>query len=458
MSAGIEISEETIFALATPPGRSAIAVMRISGPRALDVPELFHVKQSKQRGVRFARLRLEDGSVLDEVMCLTFRAPASPTGEDILEIHCHGSPAVIASISAILAHADYLRPAEAGEFSRRALDNGKMGLTEVEGLADLIDSDTEAQRRQASRQMGGVLHDAASEWRSNLVHLNADLAAVIDFADEELPESLLDRLQIDTSKLLATLKGHLNDSHIGEIIRDGVHVALVGPVNAGKSTTLNALARRDAAIISDEAGTTRDVIEVRLDIDGVPVILRDTAGYRETDDAVEKEGIARARAAAQTANLVLLVIDISDPDWQTAYHAFEAWDLPDTILLANKVDKLGSRLDDVIPHLPDGALLVSLGSDGADSGLSELKKYLSQKLAFLQSAEEAPLITRSRHRQAIERAVAALESALAQNVTEAPELAAEDYRLAAEALGRITGAVDIEDLLDHIFSAFCIGK
>ena len=454
MSSYKDITAETIFALATPPGRSAIAIIRLSGSSALDALDLFHVKPSYNREMRFVRLRLDDGSVLDEVMCLSFPAANSPTGEAVLEIHCHGSPAVIAAITDTLSKADRYRPAAAGEFSRRALDNGKMTLSEVEGLADLIDADTESQRRQASRQISGVLHKAAQDWRLSLIALNAELAAVIDFADEELPSSILDRLQQTSSRLLSTLRQHLDDGHVGEIIRDGVEIALIGPVNAGKSTTLNALAKRPAAIISDQAGTTRDVIEVRLDIAGISVSVRDTAGYRETDDVVEREGILRAKAAAESAHLVIIVLDISDPDWQKQYQALLAWGVADHIVIANKADKLDTQIQD----LPEQALLLALGGANADSDISKLEAYLWQSLSYLQSAEEAPLITRARHRHAIETALSALTQALSLDVISTPELVAEEYRRAADALGRLTGDVDIEDLLDHIFTAFCIGK
>ena len=458
MSVVTASAEETIFALATPPGRSAIAVIRISGPKALDALSLFHVKHGRKRGMKFVRLKLDDETILDEVMTLSFLAPASATGEDSLEVHCHGSPAVMSVITDRLVQAEGFRPAEAGEFSRRALDNGKMQLTEIEGLADLIDADTEAQRRQATRQMGGALHDAALAWRAGLVALNADLAAVIDFADEELPTSLLEAVETETRLLLTKLEGHLNDGHVGEVIRDGLQVALIGPVNAGKSTTLNALAHRPAAIISDQAGTTRDIVEVRLDIQGMPVLLRDTAGNRQTEDLVEREGISRSRQAAEAAHLALLVLDMSDPAWTDAYHSFDGWALPETLIIANKIDKALVPVSELKANLPENTLFVSLGAENPDADLSRLEDKLASHMTQLQSADEAPLITRVRHRQAIITAAEALRSALAHNISETPELAAEDYRLAAEALGRITGAVDVEELLDHIFSSFCIGK
>ena len=445
---------DTIFALATPPGRSAIAIIRISGDGALEAPALFHVKPCFRREMRYVKLRLDDGGLLDEVMCLSFPADSSPTGEAVLEIHCHGSPAVVSTITDILSKADGFRPAQAGEFSRRALDNGKMTLSEVEGLADLIDADTESQRRQASRQISGLLHDAAQSWRLSLIALNAELAAAIDFADEELPASILQKLNLQSKQLLALLKQHLDDGHVGEIIRNGVEVALIGPVNAGKSTTLNALARRPAAIVSDQAGTTRDVVEVRLDIKGISVTLRDTAGFRDTEDVVEQEGISRARAAAETAHLVVLVLDISEPNWQMHYNALLKWDLPDHIMVANKADKLEVDVSD----LPQDAMLLSLGSDRAQQDIAVLEDRLYGALSYLQSADEAPLITRARHRHAIQDAVSALTDALSLDITTTPELVAEDYRRAANALGRITGDVDIEDLLDHIFTSFCIGK
>lgn len=454
MSAFLSQTDDTIFARATPPGRSAIAIMRISGPLALDVPAMFHVKPVSERSMRFARLRLDDGSVLDEVMLLAMPAPNSPTGEAVLEIHCHGSPAIIAAIMRILGAAPGFRPAEAGEFSRRAFANARMDLTEIEGLADLIDADTESQRRQASRQLGGALRDASEAWRQALVGLGGQLEALIDFADEDLPASVDAKIRDDTAALIAELNGHLQDGGVGEKIRDGVQIALIGPVNAGKSTTLNALARRPAAIVSDKAGTTRDVIEVQLDIGGLSATLRDTAGYRQTDDEIEKEGIHRARLAAEAADLVILLVDISDAGWARDLAEIQSWDLPETILVGNKADKVS----DTVAALPDEMLRLALGGPDADASLAEIETALQAQLADLQMADHTILITRARHRHAFSKAVQALLAAQDTDVNSAPELAAEHYREAAEVMARITGQIDVEDLLDHIFGQFCIGK
>ena len=463
MSAFLSQTADTIYARATTAGRSAIAILRISGPLALDTPKLFHVKPISERSMRFARLKLDDGSLLDEVMLLSMPAPHSPTGEAVLEIHCHGSPAIIAAIMRILGGAPGYRPAEAGEFSKRAFANGRMDLTELEALADLIAADTESQRRQASRQLGGALRAASEAWRQTLIGLGGQLEALIDFADEDLPPSVEETIRLQTDTLIAQLNTHLSDGGVGEKIRDGVQIALIGPVNAGKSTTLNALARRPAAIISDQAGTTRDVIEVQLDIGGVSAILRDTAGYRQTDDAIEQEGIKRARLAAEEADLVILIVDISDENWRRDYEALKGWALPEMILVGNKADKLSATA----PDLPEEMLCLSLGGpessseashSGANESLVKIETALHAHLADLQTADNTILITRARHRHAFIRAVQALQAAQDTDLHSAPELAAEHYREAAEVMARITGQIDVEDLLDHIFGQFCIGK
>ena len=442
---------DTIFALATPPGVSAIAVIRISGVSALRVPHLFGVKAGVPRTAKRVFLKDDRGIILDDVMLLGFAAPASATGEDVLEIHCHGSVAVIEDILGVLAKTEGFRPAEAGEFTRRALDNGKMDITAAEGLADLIEAETTLQRRQASAQMTGQLSRPVGFWREEIARLLAHLEALIDFADEELPEALRREIEADTAKLCAALETALDDQRFGEIIRNGLSVVIAGPVNAGKSTLMNLLAGRNAAIVSDTEGTTRDVIEVRLTLSGIPVRLADTAGFRETADNIEAEGILRAQTEINTADLVLLVIDGSQPGWaETADKMCQEFGSP-FLIIASKSDKglVAADLDE------DGYLSADLTQSKT---AQKIEAALHSYLAPLNQANQTPIITRARHRDAFAAALVSLQHSQALSWEGDIALIAEDYRRAASALGRITGHIDVEELLDHIFSRFCIGK
>ena len=442
---------DTIFALATPPGVSAIAVIRISGASALRVPHLFGVEAGVPRTAKRVFLKDDRGIILDDVMLLGFAAPASATGEDVLEIHCHGSVAVIEDILGVLAKTEGFRPAEAGEFTRRALDNGKMDITAAEGLADLIEAETTLQRRQASAQMTGQLSRPVGFWREEIARLLAHLEALIDFADEELPEALRREIEADTAKLCAALETALDDQRFGEIIRNGLSVVIAGPVNAGKSTLMNLLAGRNAAIVSDTEGTTRDVIEVRLTLSGIPVRLADTAGFRETADNIEAEGILRAQTEINTADLVLLVIDGSQPGWaETADKMCQEFGSP-YLIIASKSDKglVAADLDE------DGYLSADLTQSKT---AQKIEAALHSYLAPLNQANQTPIITRARHRDAFAAALASLQHSQTLSWEGDIALIAEDYRRAASALGRITGHIDVEELLDHIFSRFCIGK
>ena len=442
---------DTIFALATPPGVSAIAVIRISGASALRVPHLFGVEAGVPRTAKRVFLKDDRGIILDDVMLLGFAAPASATGEDVLEIHCHGSVAVIEDILGVLAKTEGFRPAEAGEFTRRALDNGKMDITAAEGLADLIEAETTLQRRQASAQMTGQLSRPVGFWREEIARLLAHLEALIDFADEELPEALRREIEVDTAKLCTALETALDDQRFGEIIRNGLSVVIAGPVNAGKSTLMNLLAGRNAAIVSDTEGTTRDVIEVRLTLSGIPVRLADTAGFRETADNIEAEGILRAQTEINTADLVLLVIDGSQPGWaETADKMCQEFGSP-YLIIASKSDKglVAADLDE------DGYLSADLTQSKT---AQKIEAALHSYLAPLNQANQTPIITRARHRDAFAAALVSLQHSQTLSWEGDIALIAEDYRRAASALGRITGHIDVEELLDHIFSRFCIGK
>ena len=446
-------SADTIFALATPPGMSAVAIIRISGARALDAPALFGVKAAPRlRVASRAFLKDSDGAVLDDVMLVGFCAPASATGEDVLEIQCHGSAAVIEDITAILADSEGFRPAEAGEFTRRALDNGKMDITSAEGLADLIEAETSMQRRQATAQMTGQLSRPVGFWREKIATLLAHLEAMIDFADEELPEALRREIQAETKELCGALETALDDQRFGEIIRNGLSVVLAGPVNAGKSTLMNLLAGRDAAIVSDKEGTTRDVIEVRLTLSGIPVRLADTAGLRHTEDIIEVEGIKRAESEIGNADLVLLVVDGSQPGWAGVVRAMRDQIKTPCLLVVSKGDKGQADAGDF--DATD-----CLFADLTQPQTAQLiEKALHRYLAPLNHASQTPIITRARHRDAFTAALASLRHSQALSFQGDIALIAEEYRRAASALGRVTGHIDVEDLLDHIFSRFCIGK
>ena len=380
--------------------------------------------------------------MLDDGLVLWFPAPRSATGEDVAELHLHGSRAVLAAVMQALARLG-LRLAEPGEFTRRAFLNGKLDLLQAEAVADLAAAETEAQRRQAMRQLGGELGDVYRGWRDRLTRILAHLEAAIDFPDEDLPPEIEDRILGETEELVAEIERHLADGHRGERLRDGIDVAILGPPNAGKSSLLNRIARRDVAITSPVPGTTRDVIEVAIDLGGYPVLLADTAGLRDSADAIEQEGKRRAVQRAEQAEIRLFVFDATHP---ADAAGASAWLGADTILVANKIDLVPAAGTDLSAALPVSALT----GEGIDRLLTVLGERVAQTYRI-----EAPVLTRARHRQALEEAAASLRRSFSAAL---PELRAEDLRLALRSLGRITGAVDVEDLLDVIFRDFCIGK
>ena len=453
---------DTIFAQATPPGRAAIAVIRISGDRAFSAPSVFGCDVPEPGRFRVAQLADEDGGQLDEALILAMKGPRSSTGEDVVEIHAHGSVAVTAAIMRQLGRMDGFRPAGPGEFTHRMFANGKIDLLGAEALADLIDAETDRQRLQAWRQRDGVLHRPVDSWREALVRLAAQLEAVIDFSDEDLPATIEARIREDTRALADAIELVLDDDHEGEHVRSGVTVSLVGPVNAGKSTLLNRLAGRDVAIVSSQAGTTRDIVSVRIDLDGVPVTLLDTAGLRDTDDVIEAEGVRRARNAARETDAALLVVDASSSKWRTDLAALRELAGPSQGILLTKRDQLdparisGIAEEIVIYGVP--ARLVSVEDDADGDQLEQLLELLRGLVVPANRPETQSIITRARHRHALQRAAAALRAADSVDLVTAPELAAEEYRRAADSLGRLTGQVDVEELLDSIFSSFCIGK
>ena len=445
--------QDTIFALATPPGRSAIAVIRISGPAAHAALALFGAACPAPGRFQVARLLDDNGMPLDEALILAMAGPRSSTGEDVVEIHTHGSVAVTAAALRMLGDAGGFRPAIAGEFTHRTFANGKVDLLATEALADLIDSETDRQRLQAWRQLDGALYKPVTQWREELVRLGGRLEALIDFADEDLPPSLEAQLRSDSKALIHKIEAVLDDGRVGEQVRSGVTVSLLGPVNAGKSTLLNVLVGRNAAIVSDEAGTTRDVVSARLEINGVPVTLLDTAGVRQTGDLIEAEGVRRAVEAARGASASLIVLDGSDASWPEALESLRGIAGPSHVVILNKCDLMHEAA--MAAAAETGALTVSLVEG---TGLETVAGCLRDLVVPANWAEGSSLITRERHRTALEDTVASLEALLGYDFVMAPELAAEDYRRAADSLGRITGQIDAEELLGSIFSSFCIGK
>lgn len=442
--------QPTIYALSSGRGRAGVAVIRVSGPAAGIALEGLAGPLPRPRHAVLRTLRSRSGEVLDGALVLWLPGPRSETGEDMAELHVHGGRAVIAGVLAALGETGGLRLAEPGEFARRSFENGKIDLTAAEALADLVDADTAAQRRQALRQAGGSLARLYDGWRAGLIEAQALTESAIDFSDEaDVEERAAAGAREVVARLLPAMRGHLDDGRRGEILREGYRVAIAGPPNAGKSSLLNALARREAAIVSEEAGTTRDIIEVTLDLGGVPVVVSDTAGIREAEGRIEREGIRRAVTHARAADLVVWLTDAASPDPLPQPPADLAGQGATLIRVLNKVDLLADDRPGA-----DGAFHLSVLTG---AGLPALTEAIAQLAAAGAGASEAPVITQARHRQLIEACVAALEAFLAGNPAEV-ELRAEDLRRAATALGRLTGRVDVEDVLGAIFARFCIGK
>jgi tRNA modification GTPase len=452
---------DTIFALSSGRPPAAIAVIRISGPGARSGLVAACGRVPEPRRATLARLRdPASQELIDEALVLWFPGPSSETGEDMAELQVHGGRAIVARVFAVLGRLEGFRLAQAGEFTRRAFENGRLDLTAVEGLADLIDADTEAQRRQALRQFKGFLGSTAETWRGRLIEALALVDAGIDFSDEgDVPGGLVLR----ALEIIGPLMSEIRQAGVGqgERLREGLAVAIAGPPNVGKSTLLNRLARRDAAIVSPHAGTTRDVIEVHLDLAGYPVTLRDTAGLREVTDPVEQEGVRRAWSAVTDAVLVLWVVDATEIEAglslaqpQSAGADARRW------IVLNKTDLLApdarqelvSRLRD---RLPVNTLLTisAVTGEGIDALMGSLGGFAERFF----TAEPA-LVTRERHRVALREAACALDGALRLGPEGGEELVAEQIRLATRALERLTGRVGVEDILDVIFRDFCIGK
>lgn len=443
---------DAVFALATAPGRGALAILRASGPACGAALSAIAGELPTARMASLRRLRMPDtGELFDQALVLWFPAPNSFTGEDAFELHLHGGAATLQAAVAALTTLG-LRPAEPGEFSRRAFEAGRLSLTQAEAIADLVDAESEAQRRQALDQLGGALDRRHALWRQMLVTISALLEAQVDFPDEDLPETLHRAEAL--IRALAEELGAAEQDRRGEQVRDGFRVALIGGPNAGKSSLLNALVGREAAIVTEIAGTTRDVIEVPLHLGGYKLLLADTAGLRDTADPVEVEGVRRARAWAESADLRLLVVDAADPSL--------AW--RDLVPLTGSED-LGVLAKADLPALVSPADLLSAGFKGAivetstpaPAGTDALRVILARTLAERMSGADFPVVTRARHRRRIDAARRALEDAL-EGLAIGPELAAEDVRRAASALRGVAGEIGVEAVLGEVFASFCVGK
>ncbi|MFW5660123.1 MAG: tRNA uridine-5-carboxymethylaminomethyl(34) synthesis GTPase MnmE [Oceanicaulis sp.] len=440
---------ETIFALASAPGRAGVAVIRVSGPAAGPALDLIAgAPRPTPRAAALRRFSDARGVEIDRGLAFWFPGPGSFTGEDCAEFHVHGGPAVIAAMADGLVAAG-LRPAEAGEFTRRAFENGKMDLTEAEGLADLIDAETEGQRAQALSQMTGALRQLYETWREQLIGVLAALEGEIDFPDEDdVPDHLSETAGAPLDSLMAALDDHLDDDRRGERVREGFTIAIIGAPNAGKSSLLNALARREAAIVADIPGTTRDVVEVRLVLGGFPVILADTAGLREAVDQVEAEGVRRALVRAEDADLRLGVVDVSRETPSEVVRRLR----PGDALVLNKTDL--ANPSEIERSAPAARFKIAAKSG---AGLDALERWIGETVSERLSRREAPALSRARHRQAVRRALEHLQAARGR-LADAPELAAAEVHLALRALESLTGRIDVEDVLDRVFSQFCIGK
>jgi len=446
---------DTVFALATAPGRAAVAVVRLSGPGAGTAVEALAGALPPAREARLRTLRDAAGETIDRALVLWFPGPESYTGEDSAELHLHGGPAVVDAVGEALA-ARGLRLAEPGEFTRRAFEHGRMDLSQAEAVADLVDAETDGQRRQALAQLDGALARRHETWRAEIVETLALLEAAVDFPDEELPEDLAARARPGLERLRGELDAALADAARGEKVRDGYRIAIVGAPNAGKSSLLNWLVGRDAAIVTPTPGTTRDVIEIPLLIEGFKVLVADTAGVREASDAIEAEGVRRARAWAESADLRLWVVDASGAsgDWREAAELAQ----PHDILTLNKADlPAGADARAALAWASERGVRPVEASAAEGAGLDALHALIAATVSHALSGAEFPAATRRRHRERLTEAREHIDRA-AQALDRGAELAAEDVRLAGRALGRIAGRIDPESVLDRIFSSFCIGK
>lgn len=438
---------DTIFALSSGKGKSGVSVIRISGSIAYEALEVFGIKDLKARTANLRKLKDKNGDIIDSAIVITFEAPASFTGENIVELHIHGSIAVVSKVLDMLSNIKGFRHAEPGEFSKRAFDNDKMDLLQAEGLADLINSETDSQRIQAIRQMDGNFSDIYENWRNKIVELMAFIEAFVDFPDEDIPDDLEKASLKKTHELIAEIEEQV-ENKCAEKIHDGIRVVIAGKPNVGKSTLINLLTNRDLAIVSDIAGTTRDSLEAHFEIAGFPITLIDTAGIRETEDFIEKEGVRRTLEKIKNADFKILILDATDENIDES-NVDES-----TIVIINKCD-----LNDANFNINNKNYRVIRSSLKNGEGVEEIKKTITELSEKFFNKGEAGIVTRSRHRHLLKEAVSGLKEFISSRENNSPiEMAAENLRVSANSMGRITGKIGVEDVLDKIFQEFCIGK
>ena len=442
----------TIFALSSGPGVAGVAVIRVSGKYTNEVIKILTGKDLPQP--RVATLRkinnINNSGLIDEGIVLWFPGPESYTGEDMAEFHIHGSRAVINAMHNSISKIQNCRLAEPGEFTRRAFQNGKVNLLKAESIADLVAAETEIQRKQAVKIMNGKTSNKFNSWRSKLIKILSYIEAKIDFPDEDLPSDILNKIKIQSKKIISEIESSLKDNRVGEIIREGYKISIIGPPNVGKSSLLNYLSNKDVAIVSSSAGTTRDVIETHLNIDGYPIIISDTAGIREARNEIEKKGIKLSLKKASEADLNIIIIE---PKSKQNQHFLNKYMNARSILIVNKVDsskiKISSKLKKLKP------ILISIKKH---KNIQKVIDLIKQKIKNQFKGNEHILITRMRHRKNLEDCFNHLKNFHKKNDESDFDKAAEDIRLASRSLGKITGKFDVEDILDSIFNDFCIGK
>ena len=442
----------TIYALSSGPGLSGVAVIRLSGPNSSEViQKLTKNKLPKPRSASLKKIyKIDKNELIDEGLVLWFPAPNSYTGEDMAEFHIHGSKASINALQSEISKFNDCRLAEAGEFTKIAFQNGKINLLEAESISDLISAETEIQRQQAIKLMSGKSSDKFNELRMRLLKILSNVEAKIDFPEDDLPDNIIKNIKVETQKIKTEINKILNDQNVGEIIRDGFRIAIIGPTNAGKSSLLNYLSKRDVAIVSEVAGTTRDVIEAHLNLDGYPVILSDTAGIRSSKDEIENKGIKLALNRADEADLKLIILEPKSVDFKGFLKDLVD---KDSIIVLNKIDQDTDNIDKEIKNL--NPIPISIKEDkNLDKLIHKIKEKLKNKLINLEDS----LISRSRHRENLEQCLFHLNNFEKQKSENDFDKAAEDLRLATRHLGMIVGKVDVEEILGSIFSDFCIGK
>lgn len=447
------MDNKTIYALSTVFGKSGVGIIRISGDKAFEViSQMTDLDVAKIAGRKMYLTKFYNPvsrETLDNSLLVAFKSPASFTGENTVEINCHGSKAVIRSFLEALSLLPDFRLAEPGEFSRRSFYNGKMDLTEADGLADLIDAETALQQKVALQQMGGTLFDLYNDWRTRLVNVLSYIEAYIDFPDEDIPQDTVQKIENGVFKISEEIKNHLQQNNVEERLRDGFRVVIAGPANAGKSSLINAVVKRNVAIVSDIAGTTRDAIEAYVDLNGFPVIFTDTAGLRESADKIEQIGIKLAKDKIAEADFCLFMFDAEKDTPEIFAEYINSINVP-YVLVANKMDKISA--DQQRKLQKKGCILIS-AKENQNVNIITDKIYETFQNMYVKSS--AQLITRQRYKESLSEC---LENLSRFNLQKEIELSAEDIRLACRAIGKITGQVEVDEILDKIFSSFCIGK